>query len=48
MGAFGAALIAKEQYKEGYKSTLLDLEHLKVLIMIQVYKDVKDVLINVY
>ncbi len=28
MGAFGAALIAKEQYKEGYESSLLDLEHL--------------------
>ena len=28
MGAFGAALIAKEQYKEGHESSLLDLEHL--------------------
>ena len=29
MGAFGAALIAKEKYEEGYETTLLHKEQLE-------------------
>ncbi|MBN2259741.1 MAG: 2-hydroxyacyl-CoA dehydratase [Clostridiales bacterium] len=38
MGAFGAALIAKERYEETYVSTLLDSDHLDTFKVTQAFK----------
>ena len=43
MGAFGAALIARERHEEGYRTSMLSIDEINALTLTRSLQDVRDV-----